>query len=98
VDRERVKVWMGWAFSVTIARDRIQRVIRSRDVWWAIGLHFTFGHRWIVNGAPGNIVTMVLDPPCRGRVWAIPIKIRQLSVSVLQPDALVQALSPTGHW
>jgi hypothetical protein len=89
---EAVEVRMGWAFSASVPRESIRSAARDRDKPWSIGVHGWSG-RWIVNGAAGPIVTMTIDPPARGRVSGVPVRVRELLVSVDDPERLVAALA-----
>jgi len=46
-----------------------------------------------VNGAGDGILEMDLQPPQRGYVMGIPVKLRQLLVSVDDPRAVAAALA-----
>jgi hypothetical protein len=62
---------------------------------WSVGAH-GWGGRWLVNGARGPIVSIEIDPPVHARTILIPNGLRELQVSVDDPDALVAAL--VGRW
>jgi hypothetical protein len=47
-----------------------------------------------VNGSSQNIVRVDVDPPARGYVLGFPVRLRQLRVSMVDPNALVEALTP----
>ena len=67
----------------------------------SIGVHGGRG-RWLVNGASGPLVAISLDPPTRARVYGIPVhagipygipvRLRELLVSVDDPDAVIAQL------
>ena len=94
---EQVRVQMGWSitkhaqfrtqFSRTSIRS-LRRVGNSLNV----GLHGWRG-RWLVNGAAGPLLALKLDPPARARLFGVPIGLRELIVSVDDPDALTDELS-----
>ena len=48
--------------------------------------------RWLVNGSIRGLVRIDLDPPAPGRVCGFPVKVRELIVSVVEPDGLVAAV------
>jgi hypothetical protein len=83
----RAGIW----FRVQIDRAAVQRVARQRDAWWAIGVHTDFRRGWLVNGSPRGIVSVELDPPARGRMAGLPIKVRRLGLSLEDPVGFVSA-------
>ena len=85
-----VVVRMGWAFHARVPRASATWARRVGDTV-NIGVHGWRG-RWIVNGAGGPLVAVGIDPPARARAVGCPVKLRELRVSVDDPDALVAAL------
>ena len=49
--------------------------------------------RWLVNGASSPIVAIRLRSPTRAWVAGYPVRLREVLVSVADPDALIAALS-----
>jgi hypothetical protein len=88
---DEVRVRMGWGFSARLPRAAITDVSREKRIWVTAGAHGWRG-RWLVNGASGPIVGIRVDPPARGRVIGVPIEVREVQVSVEDPDALIAAL------
>lgn len=87
-----IRVRMGWAFRADIHRRAIVAAERRPGyVWWAYGVHGG-GRRWIVNGSGHNIVKLRIDPPARARVIGLPVKLRELWVSLEDPDGLLAAI------
>jgi hypothetical protein len=89
---DRVRVRMGWAFGTQMPRTSIRSARRVRNAI-SIGVHGWRG-RWLVNGAAGPLVAIAIDPPARARVLGFPVRLRELIVSVDDPDALIRELSP----
>ena len=87
-----LRVRMSWAFSLDapLVNIRDARPDTGRVGGW--GVHGWRG-RWLVNGSSSGLVRIDLSPPVRGRMGPIPIGIRQLRVSVEDPDGLVAALT-----
>ena len=83
---------MGWAFSAELPRSSI-RSARRAGTAISIGVHGWRG-RWLVNGAAGPLVAVTIDPPAPARVLGVPIRLRELTVSVDDPDAAAGELSP----
>ena len=92
VDDDRLVVRMGWGFRATIDRAAIQAAEPGRYVWWAYGVHGMGKGRWIVNGSGHGIVRVRIDPPARGFVLGVPIKLRELWVSLDDPKEFLDAL------
>ena len=51
-----------------------------------------FAGRWLVNGSGNGILAIDLQPPQRAHVLGVPVKLRQLLVSVDDPEALAEGL------
>ena len=95
IDGDSVRARMGWAFHADIHRRAIAGVEKHEGyVWWAYGVHGG-GGRWIVNGSGHSIVKVRIDPPGRGRVLGVGVKLRELWVSLEDPDGFVAAMSPS---
>jgi hypothetical protein len=94
VDERQVSVRMSWAFrssfplSAVVAVDALNYRPLSR------GVH-GFAGRWLVNGSGDGILTITLEPLQKGYVMGFPIGLRQLMVSVAEPEALAVALMPS---
>jgi hypothetical protein len=94
VDGEHVRVKMGWAFSATIPRTAITGAKRRGYVWWAFGVHSLgwAAGRWIVNGSGHNVVEVTIDPPARARVLGFRVKLREVWLSLDDPDGFIAAV------
>jgi hypothetical protein len=80
IDDDKVRVQMGRAFRVAFPRRAVVSVDDSPHVV-SVGAHGWRG-RWIVNGTHRPIARIVLDEPVRARVIGVPVKLRELLVSV----------------
>ncbi|MFT3855834.1 MAG: hypothetical protein QM733_24375 [Ilumatobacteraceae bacterium] len=96
VGADAVEVRMGWSFRARITR----RDITSVEPWpqerrrpRSRGVHGWRGS-WLVNGSADGLVTIAIDPPAPARVVGVPVKLRELIVSVADPDALASELQP----
>lgn len=91
VGDDLVHVKLSWGFSATFPRSSVAstRVHPGRPI--SRGVHGWAG-RWLVNGAGDRILDIAFDPVQRGRVMGWPVKLRQLLVSVDDPEALARAL------
>ena len=88
---ESVRVRMGVGFRVDFPRTCVRSPHRFPNRI-SIGVHGGRGG-WLVNGAHGPLVAFGLDPPSRARVYGVPVKLRELTVSVDDPDALIAQLN-----
>jgi hypothetical protein len=81
VTRSVLVVTLGWSFRVAVRRVAITAV---DSVPWrrhSIGAHGLRG-RWLVNTASGPLVRVRIDPPATGRVLGVPVRIRELTLSI----------------
>jgi hypothetical protein len=92
LDEDLLRVRMGWSFRADIPRTSIVRAQPFTGLVGGIGVHGWRG-RWLVNGAATGVVTLELDPPARGHVLGLPVRLRRLQVSLTSPDDLLAALS-----
>lgn len=88
---ESVRVRMGVGFRAEFSRASIRCPRRFRNKV-SVGVHGGRGG-WLVNGAQGPLVAFGLDPPSQARVYGVPVRLRELAVSVDDPDALIAELS-----
>jgi hypothetical protein len=65
---------------------------RAPDSPLSIGVHGWRG-RWIVNGAASPMVAISIAPAARARMLGLPVSLRELRVSVDDPEALVAAVT-----
>jgi hypothetical protein len=91
IDGDRVVVRMSYAFSSTVDR----AAIRSATPWagrvWGWGVHGWRG-RWLVNGSSHGILVLAIDPPARARVLGVPVRVRELAISLDDPAGFTAAL------
>jgi len=59
---------------------------------WAWGAHGWRG-RWLVNGSANGLVQVTIDPPQHGRCLVFAIRVRQLTLSLDDPDGFVAVLN-----
>lgn len=86
-----VECRMGWAFRATFRRAAVARTARVARKPVSRGVH-GFAGRWLVNGSAAPILAIDLEPAQRARVLGVPVTLRQLLVSVDDPDALADQL------
>lgn len=91
VDGDQVDVHMGWAFRARFTRSQVARTAIDMKPVVSRGAHGRRG-RWLVNGAGPPLVEITLNPPARARVALVPIRLRELVVSVEDADELIGAL------
>jgi hypothetical protein len=91
LDAAHVEVRMGWAFRARFPRSAIASASRLDVRPISRGVH-GFAGRWLVNGSAGSILSIRLDPAQRAYVMGMPVRLRELLVSVADPSALAAAL------
>jgi len=92
VGDDLLRVRMSWAFSLDAPLVNVRDARPDTGRVGGRGVH-GWRRRWLVNGSSSGLVRIDLSPPVRGRMGPIPIGIRQLRVSVEDPDGLVAALT-----
>ncbi len=91
VGSDEVKVRFGAMFRASIPRSAIRGAQAATGPTLGWGAHGWRG-RWLVNGSSQGRVTITIDPTARGFVTGVPVKLRELTVSVDDPDGLIAAL------
>jgi hypothetical protein len=91
MDEQAVRVRMAWAFRCSFPRAAVASATVLNSTPLSRGVH-GFAGRWLVNGSGRGIVTIELAPVQRGYVMGFPVRLRQLMVSVAEPDELIAAL------
>ena len=82
---------MGWAFRAHFPQSAVANATRVRNKPLSRGVH-GFAGRWLVNGSGDGILAIDLAATQRARVLGVPVRLRQLLVSVNDPDALAAQL------
>ncbi len=85
---DMIAVRLGWAFTAVVPRASIVAARPKQDRVWGWGAH-GWGGRWLVNGSSQGLVTLDIEPEERGRVCGFPVKLRELTVSLVEPEALL---------
>ena len=86
-----VECRMGWAFRALFPRSAVANAARIEQKPLSRGVH-GFAGRWLVNGSGDGILAIDLAVPQRARVLGVPVRLRQLLVSVDDPDGLASRL------
>jgi hypothetical protein len=92
LDDDSLRVQLGWGFSARIPRRSIAGARRGPDVAGITAGAHAWRGRWLVNGSRRGIVRIDVDPPVRAWTLAIPVRLRQLAVSLEDPDGFLAAL------
>lgn len=98
LDDDTIHVRMGWAFTARFPRRLVARAGPGKPpaLKLTAGAH-GWGGRWLVNGAPDGIVTVRLAEPARAFVSGFPVRLKELSVSLDEPEAFLATLGvPAG--
>jgi hypothetical protein len=82
----------GYGFASDIPRPAIVAADRFVGRVYGWGVH-GWGGAWLVNGSSHGIVALTLQPLQRGRVLMVPVKLRRLRLSLVDPDAFLAALN-----
>lgn len=85
-------VAMGWGFTAEIPLASITQARRWEGRITSWGVH-GFRGRWLVNGSSDGVVALTIDPPVKAKVCGVPVTLRQLGISVTDPDALIAAVN-----
>jgi hypothetical protein len=88
---DNLRVFMGWGFRSTIPVASITGAVIFRGMVGGIGVH-GFGGAWLVSGAATGLVRLTIDPPARAQVVGFSVKLRQLTVSMEQPEEFLRSL------
>ena len=96
LDGDRLRVDYGWAFRMDTPVSGIRHAERDRRRPRKLGVHGWWG-RWVVNGSFDRIVRIELEPPARARMGPIPLKVRELKISIEDPDGFLAALPLTAR-
>ena len=92
VDDDGVNVRMAWTFKAKFARSAVKGATATDKRPLSRGVHGWAG-RWLVNGASDGILKIDLEPTQRAYVMGWPVRLRELMVSVDEPEALSAALA-----
>jgi hypothetical protein len=92
VSDERLSVRMSWAFRLDAPLTHVRDARPDHDRVWGWGVH-GWRRRWLVNGSSSGLVRIDLNPPVRGNMGPIPITVRELRISVEDPDGLLTAVT-----
>ncbi|WP_248345740.1 hypothetical protein [Anaeromyxobacter paludicola] len=84
----------GWAFRAEFPRSAVAAVEAYDRRPVSRGVHGLAG-RWIVNGSGRGIVTIALEPKQRAYGMGCPVRLRDLLVSVDDPEGLMSSLLKT---
>ena len=91
-----IDVRMGLAFRASVPRGNVVQAAPYDGRVWGWGVHGWRG-RWLVNGSSHGLVTLTIDPPTPARVLGIPVRLRQLIVSLDDRDGfLAQVVGADG--
>jgi deazaflavin-dependent oxidoreductase (nitroreductase family) len=96
VTADELHAVMGWAFRARIARNAVLDARPARTpLILGIGVHGWAG-RWAVNGSRAGAVRLEVDPPARAHVCGVPVRLRTLWLSLVDPDGFLAALAAPG--
>ena len=92
MSEEALAVRYGVLFSIDVPLTAVRVAVRAESTWWrGIGVH-GWKHTWVVNGSLRDLVRLTLDPEQRARTLGFRVRVRELVVSVQDPDAFIAAV------
>jgi hypothetical protein len=91
IDEQEVYVKMGWAFRSHFPKSAITLTEETNKHPLSRGVHGFLG-RWLVNGSGQGIVSISLSPTQRGYVMGVPVRLKQLMVSLVEPEEFIKTL------
>ena len=84
---------MSWGFSARLHRRAIVEAERlNRYIWYGYGAHSLGKKRWLINGSGHGVVRLRFDPLERGRTLGVPVRVRELWVSLEDPEGFLAAI------
>lgn len=92
LDDEHLTVRYGLGFRARLPRSSLGPATRYAGKVWSSGVHGWRG-RWLVNGSSRGIVVVPVEPAQRAHVLGWPISLRELLISLDDPDGFVAALA-----
>ncbi len=90
VEAGSLHVKMGWAFEAHIPLASVSSAKQANERAFTLGVHYSRG-RWLVNGSGEGLVALTIEPPVKAKAAGRSISLRELWVSVTDPDALIAA-------
>jgi hypothetical protein len=92
IEGDEVRIRMAWGFRARFPRSAVRSATEHRKKPLSRGVH-GFAGRWLVNGSGEGIVNIALEPRQRGYVTGLPVRLRNVLVSVEDPAGLITALA-----
>jgi hypothetical protein len=90
VEAGDLHVKMGWAFSAAIPLTSITSAEPLETRVYSAGVHYGFG-RILVNGSFKGLVKLTIEPAVQAKMLKRSATLRELWISVTDPDALIAA-------
>ena len=91
LDATTLSVRMGAGFRADVPRSSIRAAAPETLRVAGRGAHGWKG-RWLVNTSGMGLVRLTIDPPGRGKVLGVPVRLRELILSLEDPDTFRQDL------
>lgn len=92
ISEDRLRAQMGWMFRADVPLASVTGVKAHQGMVGGIGVHGWRG-LWLVNGGMKGVVDVTINPPAKARVLGVPVKLRELQVSLESPEEFLAALS-----
>jgi hypothetical protein len=91
VDGPDLHVQMGWAFDAAIPLASVVSATAIAKSPLGRGVHTRGNGVWVVNGSATGCVELTIDPPAKARAVGFGVTLRKLTLSVDDPEALINA-------
>jgi len=91
VTDDDLDVKLGISFRAVVPRSSIVSAHPWTGRVWGWGAHGWRG-QWLVNGSSQGIIVLHVEPSAKGRVLGFPVTVRELALSMEDPEGLVAAL------
>ena len=86
----------GWVFDAVLPLSSIVEVAQATGAVMSWGAHGWRG-RWLVNGSSQGLVRVRIDPRAQGRCLGFPLRLRELVLSLEDPNGFITAVQPVGR-
>jgi len=92
VGRDSLRVTMGWGFRAEIPRRAVREIGPDGAAVSGWGVHGWRG-RWLINGSSSGLVRLEMDPEVHAWAMGIPVRLRTLRLSLVNPNELTSMLT-----
>lgn len=91
LDGTSLAVRYGAMFRMRVPRSSVVSATPRRGPVLGLGAH-VWRRRWLVNGSSKGLVSVAIEPLGRARVLGFPVRVREVTVSLDDPEGFLAAL------